>query len=61
MTDESLYSPPRVRRALERMRGYRGSVTAGPPGGLVDDLPPGNPSGPSLRIADRYAAGRKHG
>ena len=28
---------------------------------LADDLPVGRPSGPPLRIADRYAAGRKRG
>jgi hypothetical protein len=28
---------------------------------LADDLPPGGPTGPPLRIAARYAAGRKGG
>ncbi len=70
MSDEELLSLYRDRypdigletaRALLRISGYRGSKNAGPPGGLADDLPSGNPSGPPLRIANRYAAGRKYG
>jgi hypothetical protein len=67
MTDDEVLAQYRHRyrnvgletaRALQRMSGYRGTKRCGPPGGLADDLPPRNPSGPPLRIAEQYAAGR---
>jgi hypothetical protein len=67
MTDEEVLAFYRDRypdidletaRALRRISGYRGAKSSGPPGGLADDLPPGNPCGRALAIASGYAKGR---
>jgi hypothetical protein len=67
MTDEEVVAFYRQRypyigletaRALRRISGYRGAKSSGRPGGLADELPPGNPCGPALAIASGYAKGR---
>jgi hypothetical protein len=44
--------------ACYHLRLHYGSPLTRRPGGLADDLPPGNPCGPALAIASGYAKDR---